>query len=71
MGEFSNGLAVVQDKGKLYYINMENEIVIEPDADIGHPFGSDGYATVLKNEKSGVIDMNGNYILEPIYDSLR
>jgi len=34
-------------------------------------FRSDGYAFVVADDKYGVIDKEGNYILEPIYDSLR
>ena len=73
LGSFHNGLAWVVNENREYgYVNTDGEMVIEQkfvyngdDMD----FHSDGYAVVNKEiGKQGIIDKQGNYVLEPIYD---
>ena len=82
LGYFHNGLAWFRKDGKIGYINEQGEIAIEPRFEIlydtrrdGKNFYDDGYAVVcVKSQKQnetdryGVIDKQGNFVIEPIYD---
>ena len=73
LGSFSNGLAwIVNEQREYGYINTDGEMVIEQKFRYNgaeRDFYDDGYAVVEKSiGKYGVIDKEGNFILEPIYD---
>ncbi|MBQ6836503.1 MAG: WG repeat-containing protein [Clostridia bacterium] len=78
MGHLHNGMAWFRDKNDKYgYVNADGEIVIEPQFERfvrnlkwgACNFYDDGYAIVeTTDSKQGVIDKQGNFILEPIYD---
>ena len=82
LGYFHNGLAWFRKDGKIGYINEQGEVAIEPEFEMlydtrrdGKNFYDDGYAVVcVKSQKQnetdryGVIDKQGNFIIEPIYD---
>ena len=73
IGCFSNGLAPVRmDLYNGAYINESGKIVFCPQFSMVYDF-SDGVACVVDkvNGKAGVIDMQGKYIIEPKYNSLR
>ena len=73
---FSCGLASVDDGGKIKFINTKGDVVIET----GIPYSSDlhGYVfengyCILPNERRdsvGLIDTNGNWVLQPIYKDI-
>ena len=73
IGCFSNGLAPVRmDLYNGAYINESGKIVFCSQFSMVYDF-SDGVACVVDkvNGKAGVIDMQGKYIIEPKYNSLR
>ena len=52
------------------YINIYGEIKIKPQFYYAKPFHN-GYAVVdNKKDKTGVIDQTGNFIIDPIYDTI-
>ena len=75
---FSEGLAAVVKGGKIGFINKSNELVIPFQfdysssrwGDTGYLF-HDGYCVMTnKDGKFGLIDINGNWVVEPEYDEL-
>ena len=86
LGHMHNGMAWFRIGEKIGYINEQGEVVIEPKLSWflvnnmfeGRDFCDDGYTVVIvetqdTNEphKQGVIDKQGNFIIEPIYDWIR
>ena len=63
---FSGGLAAVRQTtdGKWAYIDKTGKIVIQPRFDQAEKF-LDGLACVSVNEREGVIDTKGNFVVEP------
>ena len=75
---FSEGLAAVVKDGKIGFINKSNELVIPFQfdysssrwGDTGYLF-HDGYCVMTnKDGKFGLIDISGNWVVEPEYDEL-
>lgn len=75
---FSEGLAAVVKGGKIGFINKSNELVIPFQfdysssrwGDTGYLF-HDGYCVMTnKDGKFGLIDISGNWVVEPEYDEL-
>ena len=75
---FSDGLAAVMKDGKVGFINVDNELVIPFQfdyssnrwGDAGYLF-HDGYCIMTnKDGKFGLIDISGNWVVEPEYDEL-
>ena len=75
---FSEGLAAVVKDGKIGFINKSNELVIPFQfdyssnrwGDTGYLF-HDGYCIMTnKDGKFGLIDISGNWVVEPEYDEL-
>ena len=75
-GDFSNGLAAVLPFGsdKWGYINTAGVMVIPAQFDWAEDFGSSGVApagpifnATEGSSRMGLIDVNGNYIVPPIY----
>ena len=75
---FSDGLAAVMKDGKVGFINVDNELVIpfrfdyssSRWGDTGYLF-HDGYCVMTnKDGKFGLIDISGNWVVEPEYDEL-
>ncbi len=76
---FSEGLAAVMKDGKIGFINAKNEVVIPFQYDYSddclmYDFGylfHDGYCAMTNAEgELGLIDKNGEWILEPAYDAI-
>ena len=73
---FSDGLAAVEEKGRLKFINSEGQIVI--DQNLTCDFSGSGY--VFHNghcavndstgNYAGLIDRNGNWVMPPVYNSI-
>lgn len=61
---FSEGLAAVRIDGAFGYIDLQGEIVIEPQFDLVGDF-YEGLAEVLVDNVVGVIDHNGRFVVEP------
>lgn len=76
---FSEGLAAVMKDGKVGFINTENEVVIPFQYDYsdecrmwdwGYLYHN-GYCIMTnKNGDLGLIDKNGNWVVEPSYDEI-
>ena len=65
------GEIVIEPQFELYANVIRQDIFKQESFYAGGNFYDDGYAIVeTSNYKQGVIDMNGNYVLEPIYDSI-
>lgn len=73
---FSEGLAAVEIEGKIVFINMNGEIVIDNGFEALN-YQSDyvfygGYSLMETNDgKSGIIDKSGQWALEPVYDDIK
>jgi hypothetical protein len=66
--DFSHGLAPIRsDLEKWGYIDHAGAVVIPPQFDRAETFISPGLAKVQVNKEHGVINLKGEYILEPIY----
>jgi hypothetical protein len=58
-------------KGTKYgYINTQAQFAIKPQFDYAYDYQDNRIAVVSINNLSGLIDINGNYILRPKYDSI-
>lgn len=67
--EFSEGLAVVELRGKLGFINQAGDLVIGTKYDKGCVCGfSEGLAVIKRNDKWGFVDKNGNEVVPPQYE---
>lgn len=68
-GQFYAGRAqVAREPEKYGFINTKGEVVIPLEYFGVSDFSEEGYASVVKNGKYGVIDTNGNYLLRPQFD---
>jgi hypothetical protein len=76
---FSEGLAAVMKDGKIRFINNQNEVVIPFKFDFSeecrmYDFGylfHDGYCIMTNTDGDlGLIDMSGNWVVEPSYDEI-
>ena len=57
--------------GEIYgYIDEKGNFIIEPKFDRAYDFTSKGVAIVTENGLDGLINLEGNYVIPPIYDSL-
>ncbi|WP_158588729.1 WG repeat-containing protein [Butyrivibrio sp. X503] len=60
---------VSEDDRRYGYINMQDEVILEPQFKRADPIGKDGLACVVTEEgKYGFIDAKGEYAIPPIYD---
>ena len=68
--DFSEGLAFVRKSNRAlyFYINLNNEDVFDKLFSLVRPF-SDGVAFVGTKGKFGLINKEGEYIVEPVFDS--
>lgn len=64
--DFSNGLALVSNRGKSFYIYKSNEVLGKVSFDEAGDFGLDG-AIVKEAGYYGYIADNGSYIIKPKY----
>lgn len=73
---FSDGVAAVEKKGELYFIDHTNErimdrtFVVDKDMD-GYRFAGGYCAMNDANNNVGLIDKSGNWVIQPIYDNIR
>ena len=76
---FSDGLAAVMKDGKIGFINANNEVVIPFQFDytdkcrmydFGYIFHNGYCAMTNANGDLGLIDKNGNWVIEPSYDEI-
>ncbi len=69
IGEYIEGLMVVEENGKYGYIDEKGEVKIPISYEIAENF-KEGMGVVAKTSGYGVIDKDGNEVLPMIYDSL-
>lgn len=67
--EFSENRSPIKRDGKYGYVNSNLDVVIFPQYDKVYPFER-GIAKVCLNNKFGIIDNEGNSIVEIIYDDI-
>lgn len=68
--DFKNGMCAVRnDNGKWGYINSDGEIIINYQFDKAESF-INSYAIVELDNKMGVIDKNGKYIINPQFSKM-
>ena len=53
------------------YLDNTGKFVIKPKFDIAEDFHNNGFAVVWQDGYQGIIDRNGEYLLEPVYGNLR
>ncbi|MGL4874431.1 MAG: WG repeat-containing protein [Clostridium sp.] len=76
---FRGGKCVAKKDGKFGYINKEGKEEIPFEYEFCSEFlvsdiieGKESfYAIIEKNEKYGIIDIEGNYLIEPIYEDMK
>ena len=59
--DFLCGLCLAKSNGKYGYIDNKGKVVIPFQYDDASNFTQEGYARVIKNEKVGLIDVQGNF----------
>ncbi|WP_127540046.1 WG repeat-containing protein [Paenibacillus illinoisensis] len=52
------------------YMDAQGRIRLEPVLDDARDFQPNGLAVVVKDGKAGVINLNGQYVVQPVYDSI-
>ena len=52
------------------YMDAQGRIRLEPVLDDARDFQPNGLAVVVKDDKAGVINLNGQYVVQPVYDSI-
>lgn len=73
---FSEGLAAVEKDHKLVFIDHTGKVVIDNDFEVYFDYPQyafhDGYCVIkgATDGKSGLIDRQGNWVLQPIYDNI-
>lgn len=76
---FSEGLAAVMKDGKIGFVNAQNEVVIPFQFEYSIRFNMwnfgylfhDGYCVMTnKNDKLGLIDRGGKWVVEPSFDEI-
>jgi len=65
-----NAPIAVKKDGKYIYVNLNGENILINDFDFATQFNNYKLALVVKNEKTGIIDLEGNWIIQPNYDYL-
>ncbi len=67
---YSNGMMLMQKGEKYGYMNSRGRWIAEPEYTYARPF-FEGLAVVgNKDGKKGMIDKNGNFVIEPIFDKI-
>ena len=68
--DFSNGLAVVEKDSLSGYIDTTGQVVIDFVYDWAEPFRGDYPARMRKNGKFGLINRQGEVLVEPVYSAI-
>ncbi|NPD86792.1 WG repeat-containing protein [Lentimicrobium sp. L6] len=66
---FSEGLAINRENGRIGFIDHTGEWVIKPYFAVAHKF-TNGFARVQVNGKWGLIDKKGEWLVEPNYKEI-
>lgn len=66
---FSNGLAINRENGRIGFIDNTGSWVIKPKFEVAHKF-TNGFARVQLNGKWGIINKQGEWLVEPIYKEI-
>ncbi|MCX7641960.1 MAG: WG repeat-containing protein, partial [Elusimicrobiales bacterium] len=68
---FYNGIASVKEKGKWYLINEKGDRIKMINCDDIYPFSEGGIARCKKDSKYGFINIEGKFIINPIYEEAK
>ncbi len=68
---YCSNLMLVKEQGRFAYINRDGEIAFPLRFDYAYGFSSDGYAYVKNEDKWGVIDTSGKFIIECVYTDIK
>ena len=69
LGDFFEGLAIIQSGGKWGYSNEKGEVIIPPIYSRVGPFFN-GMAAATSDQLAGVIDKKGDWVVEPAYEAI-
>lgn len=65
IGEFNNGVAIIEQNGKFGYIKLNGEVIVPCQYDKAYPFSEDiGVAVDMNNAIVALIHKNGNIITD-------
>jgi hypothetical protein len=67
----ANNLYPIYQNQKYGYIDRAGKIIVSPDYDQADFVFSEGFAAVMKGEKSGFIDSTGKHAIKLEFDSVR
>lgn len=76
VGTYKNGYIVASDGKKIYYLDKNNNKILEYKKDIpavqalNKYYFKDGYAIFPKEDKLGVVDATGKEVIKPIYTKI-
>lgn len=68
-GDFTEGMARVQLRGKWGYINKKGNWVIEPAYNLCYEF-NEGHAQAAQKNKWGIIDKKAKWVIAPLYQDI-
>lgn len=68
---FNSGYARVEKDDKIYYIDSKNQTLKTPKADKLYDFNKYGAALLKINDKVGIINTEGQFILKPTLDAIK
>jgi hypothetical protein len=68
--DFSSGITIVMKEEVKEYMNLNGEILPNPDNYEVHRGFREYYAPVRKSDHWGFVDVQGNYIVRPIYEKV-
>ena len=69
LDKFDNGIGIITNNGVTTFIDRHGKKIFEMElSSIREHFNEDGIATVAKNHKYGLLNKEGEFVVEPIYD---
>lgn len=68
---FNSGYAKVEKDGRTYYIDSKNKELKTPEADKIYDFNKHGAALLKVNNKVGIINTKGQFVLKPTFDLIK
>lgn len=66
---YSNGMILLEKNGKYGFMNHLGKWIIQPVYDYAEPY-CEGLAVIGNGEKMGLVDVDGNFVIPMIFDSI-